>query len=319
MNDMNNGLITIKDMQKNYGDVKALKGISLDIPTGEVFGIVGPDGAGKTTLIRILAGVLGYDSGEAYIMEKNLKENLDLIRNDIGYISQRFSLYGDLTVEENIDFFMNIFPQHGDSKAKKKELLDFIGLAPFTKRLAANLSGGMKQKLALLCSLVHEPKLLLMDEPTTGVDPVSRREFWGTVFNLQKQGLTVLASTPYMDEAEQFDRVALINKGEFIRIGTVDQIRESVSGEVLEVMCSQPVKARDTLRGSSGINDVELFGDKIHVFVNKADKSITDAIVSRLKSAGVEPGDIRQVSYSIEDVFLKISSSGGLNGEGGKI
>jgi ABC-2 type transport system ATP-binding protein len=222
-------------------------------------------------------------------------------------------------VEENIDFFMNIFPQHGDSKAKKKELLDFIGLAPFTKRLAANLSGGMKQKLALLCSLVHEPKLLLMDEPTTGVDPVSRREFWGTVFNLQKQGLTVLASTPYMDEAEQFDRVALINKGEFIRIGTVDQIRESVSGEVLEVMCSQPVKARDTLRGSSGINDVELFGDKIHVFVNKADKSITDAIVSRLKSAGVEPGDIRQVSYSIEDVFLKISSSGGLNGEGGKI
>ncbi|MCE1245438.1 MAG: ABC transporter ATP-binding protein [Firmicutes bacterium] len=315
---MDNAVISIDNMWKSYADVKALRGISLEIPKGEVFGIVGPDGAGKTTLIRILAGVLHYDSGQAHMMGKSLKEDLDTIRNDIGYISQRFSLYGDLTVEENIDFFMDIYPRHKDAKAKKKELLDFIGLAPFTDRLTSNLSGGMKQKLALLCSLIHDPKLLLMDEPTTGVDPVSRREFWSTVFNLQKQGLTVLASTPYMDEAEQFDRVALINKGEFIRIGTVDQIRESISGEVIEVMCSQPVKARDVLKETRGINDVELFGDKIHVFVDTANESITSTIKSKLKESGLDSGEILKVPYSIEDVFLKISSSGGLNGEGGK-
>lgn len=313
---MDNHIISIKNMFKNYVDVRALNGISLDIPKGEVFGIVGPDGAGKTTLIRILAGVLGYDSGEASVMGKDLRDDMDIIRNGIGYISQRFSLYGDLTVEENIDFFMDIFPKHGNSKQKKKDLLDFIGLAPFTDRLAANLSGGMKQKLALLCSLIHEPQLLLMDEPTTGVDPVSRREFWGTVFNLQKQGLTVLASTPYMDEAEQFDRVALINRGEFIRIGTVDYIRSSVTGEVIEIMCPYPVKARDVLRSTRGINDVELFGDKIHVFVNKVDEAITSVIVIKMKESNLEIGDIHKVPYSIEDVFLKISAAGGLNGEG---
>ena len=305
---MANNIISIKNLDKSYGNVHALKKLSLEIPRGEIFGIVGPDGAGKTTLIRILAGVIGYDSGNISIMGIDPKSGLDKIRVDLGYISQNFSLYGDLTVEENIDFFMEIFPPDKNANENKQKLLDFIGLAPFTGRLADNLSGGMKQKLSLLCCLIHNPKLLLMDEPTTGVDPVSRREFWSIVFQLQKQGLTVFASTPYMDEAEQFDRVALIHKGNFLRLGTVEEIRDSIPGKVLEVFCNKPFQARQALKKVPHVQDVELFGDMIHVFVDEFDKKLIDEISKNLLSAGIEPKSISPVPYSIEDVFLKITA-----------
>ena len=208
----------------------ALEGIDLEVRRGEVFGLVGPDGAGKTTLIRIVGGLLKVDEGEVEV------------DRPIGYIPQHFSLYRDLTVEENIDFFAGLYGL--SSATRKQELLESIGLERFRGRLAAALSGGMKQKLALLCCLVHSPKLLLMDEPTTGVDPVSRREFWSLVFSLQAQGHTVLASTPYMDEAEQFDRVALIHEGRFLCAGTTAEIKASVPGEVLELACERPFEAR---------------------------------------------------------------------------
>ena len=305
---MENNIISINNLVKSYGSVPALKGISLNIPQGEIFGLVGPDGAGKTSLIRILAGVISYNSGDISIMGIDPLKNLDKIRVDIGYISQNFSLYGDLTVEENIDFFMEIFPHNDQIAERKKELLEFIGLAPFTKRLADNLSGGMKQKLSLLCSLIHSPKLLLMDEPTTGVDPVSRREFWNIVFQLQKKGLTVLASTPYMDEAEQFDRVALIHKGEFIRLGTIDEIRNSIPGLVLEVFCDKPFQARNALKGLTCISDVELFGDRIHVFAEKCNETIINEISTTLAESGIKSESVVPVPYSIEDIFLKVTS-----------
>ncbi len=305
---MENNIITINNLVKNYGTVQALRGISLNIPQGEIFGLVGPDGAGKTSLIRILAGVISYNSGDIRIMGIDPIKDLDKIRIDIGYISQNFSLYGDLTVEENIDFFMEIFPHNDQIGARKKELLEFIGLAPFTKRLADNLSGGMKQKLSLLCSLIHSPKLLLMDEPTTGVDPVSRREFWNIVFMLQKKGLTVLASTPYMDEAEQFDRVALIHKGEFIRMGTIDEIRSSISGLVIEVFCDKPFQARNALKSLTCISDVELFGDKIHIFAEKCNETIINEISTTLAGSDIKTESVVPVPYSIEDIFLKVTS-----------
>lgn len=305
---MENNIISINNLEKSYGSVQALKGISLNIPEGEIFGMVGPDGAGKTSLIRILAGVISYNSGDIRIMGIDPLKNLDKIRIDIGYISQNFSLYGDLTVEENIDFFMEIFPHNDQITARKKELLEFIGLAPFTKRLADNLSGGMKQKLSLLCSLIHSPRLLLMDEPTTGVDPVSRREFWNIVFQLQKKGLTVLASTPYMDEAEQFDRIALIHKGEFVRMGTIDEIRSSVPGLVIEVFCNKPFQARNALKGLTCISDVELFGDRIHVFAEKCNEAIINEISTTLAKSGIKSESVVPVPYSIEDIFLKVTS-----------
>lgn len=305
---MENNIISINNLVKNYGSVEALRGISLNIPQGEIFGLVGPDGAGKTSLIRILAGVISYNSGDIRIMGMDPIKNLDKIRIDIGYISQNFSLYGDLTVEENIDFFMEIFPHNDQIAARKKELLEFIGLAPFTKRLADNLSGGMKQKLSLLCSLIHSPKLLLMDEPTTGVDPVSRREFWNIVFMLQKKGLTVLASTPYMDEAEQFDRVALIHKGEFVRMGTIDEIRSSIPGLVIEVFCDKPFQARNSLKKLTCISDVELFGDRIHIFAEKCNETIINEISTTLAESGIKTESVVPVPYSIEDIFLKVTS-----------
>lgn len=304
---MENSIIEARDLRKSFDKNQALRGIDLNVKEGEIFGLVGPDGAGKTTLIRILAGILSYDSGEARVMGKDLRDRIEGIRQEIGYVSQRFRLYGDLTVGENINFFESLFPGGSDSARRKEKLLDFIGLSRFTERLASNLSGGMKQKLALLCALIHNPRLLLMDEPTTGVDPVSRREFWEIVFKLQEQGLTVMASTPYMDEAEQFDRVALIRRGVFLQVGTADEIRKSVPGEVAEIQCSQPALVRKILKTSFPGKEVELFGDKVHLFVDKADDKALNEIRKILDSKGVIIQEVSPSPYSIEDVFLAVS------------
>ncbi len=276
-------MISVRDLRKLFGETVALDGLSFEVRKGEVFGLVGPDGAGKSTLIRILAGILGKDSGEVEVSRP------------LGYIPQRFSLYGDLTVEENIDFFAGLYGLKGG--ARREELLRSIGLEKFRKRLASALSGGMKQKLALLCCLVHSPKLLLMDEPTTGVDPVSRREFWSLVFALQGQGHTVLASTPYMDEAEQFDRVALIHKGRFVTLGTTAEIKAAVPGVVLELACEKPFAARERLSPL----EVELFGDRVHVFLEEDTPGARQRILDQV------PGDLKRIPYSIEDIFLRLS------------
>jgi ABC-2 type transport system ATP-binding protein len=289
-------LLQLQDLVKTYGETRALRGVSLRLEQGEMFGLVGPDGAGKTSLVRIVAGLLKASGGSV----------LRDFQGTVGYIAQRFSLYRDLSVQENVNFFADVYGLRGYT-ARRDELLERIGLGPFRHRLAEQLSGGMKQKLALCCSLIHQPDLLLMDEPTTGVDPVSRREFWGIVFHLQKQGLTVLSSTPYMDEAEQFDRIALLHEGQILRMGTADEIKASVPGTVLAVLVEKPYEAREILRSRGISQEVELFGDSLHVVVAPGSPVGSEDIRGLLSQQGLDVRQVRPVEFSIEDVFLKVA------------
>lgn len=307
---MSDEVISVHRLRKSFHGKPALAGIDLQVKKGEIFGLVGPDGAGKTTLIRILAGILNFESGKVKIMGFDLDKNRERIRNKVGYVSQRFSLYKDLTVGENVNFFSQLYPRREKRKWTGDQLLEMVNLLPFTNRLADNLSGGMKQKLALVCSLIHNPNLLLMDEPTTGVDPVSRREFWQIIFNLQKQGLTVLSSTPYMDEAEQFDRVALIHNGKFFRCGSVEKIKKSVPGKVIEIVCDRPIEARKLLRELDWVKDANFFGDKIHLLADQAEPEKTGQLKGFLEDRGICADNVQLVSYSIEDVFLKVAHGG---------
>lgn len=289
-------LLVVEDLIKDYGAVRALHGVGFSLEAGEVFGLVGPDGAGKTSLIRILAGLLRATSG-------SLRRSFS---GTVGYIAQRFALYRDLSVEENVNFFADVYGLRNYG-TRRDALIEQIGLAPFRNRLAEQLSGGMKQKLALCCSLIHEPGLLLMDEPTTGVDPVSRREFWSIVFRLQRQGLTVLSSTPYMDEAEQFDRIALLHEGRILRLGTADEIKNSVPGTVLAVLVEDPYRARELLRQGGVAQEVELFGDSLHVVLPSGSPVTPEQIRSVLQDQGLAVRQVRPVDFSIEDVFLKVT------------
>ncbi len=301
--------IRVRGLRKRYrGGVEALRGLDLTVQPGQVYGIVGPDGSGKTTLMKVLAGVLSFQAEQAQVLGRSVPDGLAEVRRHIGYLPQRFSLYGDLTVEENMDFYADLFPPDPERRRHKQELLEMIGLAPFRDRPAAALSGGMKQKLALLCNLVHRPGLLLMDEPTVGVDPVSRREFWTLVFELQRGGLTVLASTPYMDEAEQFDRVALLSEGVFLREGTPDQVRTSVPGVVLEAVCDRPFEAARCLAGTPGVQDVQLFGDRLHLFAQQDTADLRRALEERMARGGLRFERLRAIRYSIEDVFLRLTA-----------
>jgi ABC-2 type transport system ATP-binding protein len=228
-------VIEISALKKYYGNITAVNGITFSVSEGEMFGLVGPDGAGKTTTIRTLCGLLSPDSGSVKVFEKDVAKFRKEIQNQIGYLSQVFSLYGDLSVAENIEFFAEI-NNVKDFYDRRNELLEFTRLTPFRDRLAEQLSGGMKQKLALACSLIHKPKIIFLDEPTTGVDPVSRRDFWKILSDLQKEGITIFMSTPYLDEAERCNRVALMNEGVLIAIDTPQKIKESTNKKVVEII-----------------------------------------------------------------------------------
>src|SRR3972149_10958844 len=227
--------IIIDNLRRNYGNISAVKGVSYSVAKGEMSGLVGPDGAGKTTTIRMLTGLLRPDSGNAEVLSYDLLKQQNLIKNEIGYLSQKFSLYGDLTIDENIEFFADI---HGvkNFKDRRNELLEFTRLTPFRDRLADKLSGGMKQKLALACTLIHKPKIIFLDEPTTGVDPVSRRDFWKILSNLLKEGITIFMTTPYLDEAERCTRIALMNNGEIISWDTPKNVKALLKEQIVEVV-----------------------------------------------------------------------------------
>lgn len=287
----------------------ALDGIDLQVRPGEAFGLVGPDGAGKTTLMRLLCGLLEPNAGELRVFGEVLPAGIERIKPRLGYVSQRFSLYGDLTIQENLDFFADIHGVRGrEAKERKEALLAFTRLTPFRKRLADRLSGGMRQKLSLICTLVHEPELLLLDEPTTGVDPITRRDFWSILSTLLDRGLTIVMSTPYLDEAERCGRVALVDRGKVLACGTPDELRRSSTLRVLEVVCSPVRVAAETLDGAPGVADVHSFGDRLHVLLtpDAPGESPADALAQRLREAGVQVHASRPVVAGLEDVFIQL-------------
>ncbi len=295
--------IRIEEFKKSYGDIKAVDGISLEVNEGEMFGFVGPDGAGKTTTIRMLCGLVKPDSGSAELLGMNLSKKPKEVQNQIGYLSQRFSLYGDLTVDENIEFFADI---HGvkNFEDRRNELLEFTRLKPFRSRLADNLSGGMKQKLALACSLIHKPKIIFLDEPTTGVDPVSRRDFWKILSSLLKEGITIFMSTPYLDEAERCNRVALMNKGKIISLDTPQKIKLSIEEKVIEIVCPN-VRTAFNLVKENMENEVQMFGDRIDVMVNDVDQEYKK-IEKLLNENKIEITSHRIIPASLENVFIHL-------------
>lgn len=296
-------MIKIDNLYKNYDKVEAVKGISLEISSGEMFGIIGPDGAGKTTTIRILCGLINATSGDAFLMDKNVKNERALIQKNIGYLSQKFSLYGDLTVDENIEFFANIH-NITDFHSRADELLSFTNLIPFRDRLANNLSGGMKQKLALACSLIHKPKILFLDEPTTGVDPVSRRDFWKILASLKKEGITIVLTTPYLDEAERCTRVAFMNEGQIMDIGTPEDLKEKMNGEVVELVCSDIRKSGEILKENFDF-DIQLFGDRIHIVLNDF-KLDFPKIETKLLEKSINVIEKRVITPSLENLFINM-------------
>src|SRR5438034_639698 len=256
--------ITLDRITKRYGGTTAVRELSLSVERGEMFGLIGPDGAGKTTTIRLICGLIPADGGDVRVLDLDPVRDHRQLTGSVGYLSQRFSLYGDLSVDENIAFFAEI---HGmrDYAARRDRLLELTQLAPFRTRLADRLSGGMKQKLALACTLVHEPDLIVLDEPTTGVDPVSRREFWKLLSEFLSQGITIVMATPYLDEAERCARVALLHQGRLLALDRPDNLREALPGVLYEVIVSEHRRAPAVLARLSGVRDVQMFGERAHV------------------------------------------------------
>jgi ABC-2 type transport system ATP-binding protein len=295
--------LAFEGLHKQYGETVALNGVSFEIRRGEMFGVIGPDGAGKTTLLRLACGLLGADGGTVRLFGADPFRSHGAATAAIGYLSQRFSLYGDLSIDENIEFFARL---HGVSgyQARRTRLLDLTGLTPFRGRLADRLSGGMKQKLALACTLVHEPPLLVLDEPTTGVDPVSRREFWKLLAEFLAQGLTIVLATPYLDEAERCGRIALLNEGEVLALDEPARLQQRLSGVILEVLAAPPRRALEVARDMLGADRVQLFGDRLHARVDA--QGASDVLRSRLVEAGVSNIEIRPIVPSLEDVFIDL-------------
>jgi ABC-2 type transport system ATP-binding protein len=295
--------VVLDGVAKKYGPIEALRNVSMSIARGEMFGLIGPDGAGKTTAIRLMCGLLKPDAGRLQVLGLDPRRDHRRLTGAVGYLSQRFSLYGDLSVDENIAFFAEIH-SIDDDRDRRDRLLDLTQLTPFRDRLANQLSGGMKQKLALACTLVHEPKLVILDEPTTGVDPVSRREFWKLLSEFLSQGITIVMSTPYLDEAERCARVALLHEGRLLALDTPGALRAAMPTGLFEVIAGDHRRTAELLRRWSGARDVQLFGERAHVTVGPNVSDPRRAIVSYLTSAGIEAADVREIPASLEDVFI---------------
>jgi ABC-2 type transport system ATP-binding protein len=298
-----NNIIEIKNLCKSYNDIKAVNEVSYEVAKGEMFGLVGPDGAGKTTTIRALCGLLIPDSGDIEVLGYNLLKERKKIQNKIGYLSQKFSLYGDLTADENIEFFADIHAVK-NYQDRRNELLDFTRLTPFRDRLADKLSGGMKQKLALACSLIHRPQIIFLDEPTTGVDPVSRRDFWKILSNLLKEGITIFMSTPYLDEAERCNRVALMSKGKIISLDTPQKIKDSLEKDVIEIVCTKIREAYRLIQQNFPF-EIQMFGDRINLIIEEYETDYKK-IERLLNDNSIEILNHRLITPSLENVFIHL-------------
>ncbi|HLO30877.1 MAG TPA: ABC transporter ATP-binding protein [Anaerolineales bacterium] len=297
----------IKRFNSRRGGITAIDHLSLDVSPGETYGLIGPDGAGKTTTIRVLLGLLTRTQGESSILGLDSMRDTYQIRERIGYIAQQFVLPADLTVMENMLFFAKIQGVEPDQQKKRiQELLAFAGLTDFTARLAGQLSGGMKKKLALACSLIHEPEVVLLDEPTLGVDPVSRREFWNLLGNLRvEKGMTVFVCTPYMDEAERCVRVGLMYAGKLIANDTPVNIKKGLTSELLELTPSDFVSAKTLVPCLAGVRELQTYGDKLHVFVDRASQRKPE-IAAALAAQGIGHDEIRRIEPRMEEAFISL-------------
>ncbi|NLB97654.1 MAG: ABC transporter ATP-binding protein [Armatimonadetes bacterium] len=297
--------ILAEGVRKRFGDVVAVDGVSLAIPRGEIFGLVGPDGAGKTTMMRLLAALFPPDEGILRVAGHDIVRDPESVRPRLGYLSQRFSMYGELTVAENIAFFAEMFGvPRAARREREAELLQMTRLAPFRDRRAQDLSGGMKQKLALICTLIHRPEVILLDEPTTGVDPVSRREFWKLLADLPSAGITLLVSTPYLDEAERCHRLGFMAQGRLLAVDTPQALKQYAPAVIYRVRVEPLRAARDFLRGRPEVEGAELFGDRLHVSLREGDGK---ALAALLAGAGFTASPPERVAPSLEDAFVALT------------
>ncbi len=298
-------IVRANQLSKQFATVTAVDSLSFTVRRGEIVALVGPDGAGKTTTMRMLASVMRPSSGDAWVCGFHTVAEAEQVKRRIGYVSQQFGLYADLSVMENVRFYADVYcvPRCGFHQ-RAETLLEFSGLAPFRRRLAQHLSGGMKQKLSLVCALIHTPEVLLLDEPTNGVDPVSRRDFWRILYQLShREQVTVFLSTAYLDEAERAARVALIHNGQLLAYGSPAEVKQLVHQTILEIRCTQPRRAAALLRKELPPAAVSQFGDRIHVAADPAGR-VARAVQQVLEAAGIEATEIRPVEPSLEDVFV---------------
>jgi ABC-2 type transport system ATP-binding protein len=305
-------LLETENLVRTFGSVHAVDGLNLQVRAGEMVGLVGPDGAGKTTAIRLLCGALQPTSGQVRVAGFEVPAQVEKAREEIGYLAQRFSLYGDLTVKENLDFFGEVFEvPDKEREERSRELLRFAGLAEFADRPAKALSGGMQKKLGLACALVHRPKVLLLDEPTGGVDPVARQEFWHLLIGLLRGGSAVLVSTPYMDEAMRFNRVIFMNHGRALTQGAPRDLMGRLTGRILELDSEPQMDAKAIAAADPDVEDVHTFGEHLHLRVSSAAGPLK-RIPEKLKVAGIHLNHLHPVQPTLEDVFIHLLETEGV-------
>ena len=299
-------VVRASSLTRRFGALTAVDHINLEIPKGEIFGLVGPDGAGKTTTLRLLCGLLDATEGEVWVVGRNVAREIDAVKDQIGYMAQRFGLYGDLTVQENMNFYADLFGiSKADHEKLSRELLAMTRMEPFRSRPAAKLSGGMKQKLALMCTLLHRPRVLFLDEPTNGVDPVSRRDFWAILYQLVRDGLTLFVSTAYLDEAERCNRVALMDRGRLIRVDAPAALRTKMHEPCFRVETTDRVGARRVLESQQGVVSVEPAGAALHLFM-MPERTSVEALEAALRSAALPAASFEKITPSLEDVFIAL-------------
>ncbi len=302
---MTSPAVQLHGLSRRFGDEDAVRSLSFDVAPGELFGIVGPDGAGKTTTLRMLAGILRPTAGDGRIAGISVRDDPEAVKPHIAYVAQRFGLYTDLTVRENIDFYADL---HGVPKADRAGRYDrlyaFSGLGPFAMRLAGQLSGGMKQKLSLCCALVHQPAVMILDEPTFGVDPISRRDLWLIIHEMVASGTTVVVSTAYLDEAERCDRVAMLHHGQVVALDHPDALRDSLRGRLIAVTVDRPREIRDLIRRMPQVRQAALFGTTLHVIVERPNDH---AHIEHALSKTTESFQLVQREASLEDVFMDLT------------
>ncbi len=294
------------DLTRNFGDFRAVDSLNLKIRQGEIYGLLGPNGAGKTTSIRMLCGILLPSSGEGKVLGFDIAEQPEQIKKNIGYMSQQFSLYNDLTALENMRFYAQIYglaPE--DIEERLRELIDLAGINGIENQATSDLSGAWRQRLALACAIVHKPPMLFLDEPTAGVDPASRKEFWDLIYTMAEQGVTVLATTHYMDEAEYCQTIGMMYRSRLIMQNSPQKLKNSLKETILEIACDQPNQAAVLLSEVEGVRDVTPYGLLLHVMVNPVNGTIKKNVIKQLKNDGIQVEQVEEIQPSLEDIFLR--------------